>query len=400
MDANTPHTPLDFTNTEVAFALKSTSELKQAALLFKALSYPRLVGAGKVASDLSSRLHLPVGWALKPTIYRHFVAGETLVKSLPAVRRIYAQGAQCVMDYSAEGGDTDAATRDNYEANLRAVRFVGTHPELSHAVFKVSGIAKVPALVKFSEQTDSLTPAEQKEIMLLRERFMTLCRTAHDLSVPILVDAEHYAYQDLIDQLTEEAMELFNQEKPIVFATLQMYRRDRLPYLRHLLTLAQEKNLKIGVKFVRGAYMEEERERAEKMGYPDPICPTKEATDVNYDQGVAFALSHLEVFELFCGTHNEESCLKIAQMMQNLGLEPNDRRIYMAQLYGMSDNLTYNLAHAGYRVSKYVPYAPVNKVLPYLVRRAQENTSLEGQTGRELQLIRTELRRRKEAEKE
>lgn len=386
---------IDFRDTEVAFAQKSDHDLKVQYWLFKGMSSSGFVNFGKTMSDVAQKLNIPVGWALKPTLYKHFVTGETLEASLPTLREQYAQGVKGVMDYSAEGGDSEAESQENFDRNMDAVRFTAQHEELSHAVFKVSGIGKVEVLEKANDPNARLNEAEAKELQKVHDRFMQLCEVAHDSGVPILVDAEHYAYQDLIDRMTEEAILRYNKEKPIVFATLQMYRHDRLQYLKHLDEMTQEHNLKIGIKFVRGAYMEEERELAAKMGYKDPICATKEDTDLNYNAGVVYVMDRLDRFELFMGTHNEMSTHLLVDLMAEKGLAPNDPRVYFSQLFGMSANLTYNLAKAGYNVTKYCPYAPVNTVLPYLIRRAQENTSVKGQSSRELELIEAEMRRRK-----
>ena len=221
-----------------------------------------------------------------------------------------------------------------------------------------------------------------------------LCRRAYENEVRILVDAEDYCFQDAIDSMTDEAMRLFNKERVIVFATLQMYRHDRLPYLHRILTDAKEKGYIAGIKFVRGAYMENERARATAMGYPDPIFKTKQETDDNFDAGVKYVMDNLEHFELFMGTHNEKSNYRLAELIEEKGLKHDDQRIFFAQLLGMSDNISFNLAHKGYRVTKYVPYASVRDVIPYLIRRAEENTSVVGQTTRELNMLRLEMKRR------
>lgn len=316
---------------------------------------------------------------------------------MPTLRKLHALGVCSVMDYSAEGGNSPSESRHNFLENLHAVRFAATHHEVSHAVFKVSGIGQVAVLEKANNPEAKLEPAEEIELERVYGRFMQLCETAHTMGVRILVDAEHYAYQDLIDRWTEEAIVRYNKERVIVYATLQMYRHDRLKYLRHLDELCTEHGVRAGIKFVRGAYMEEERERATTMGYPDPICATKEDTDRNYNAGLVYVMDRIERYEIFTGTHNEASVLLLIDLMEEKGIEASDSRICFAQLYGMSDNLTFNLARNGYNVSKYCPYAPVDKVLPYLIRRAQENTSVKGQSSRELRLITMELDRRARA---
>lgn len=386
---------LDFRNTEVAYADKSDKDLQMAELLFRTIASPTVVKLGKWGTKAAGALNLPLGWALRPTIYRHFVGGESLQDSKQTLEKLTKRGVQAVMDYSAEGGDDEATIERTFQANMEAVRFAHNNPGLSHAVFKVSGLCKVSTMERANDPNAQLTNAEREQINRLRERFMALCQQAYDQGTRILVDAEHYAYQGLIDRLTEEAMIKFNKERAIVFATLQMYRHDRMDYLQGLDEFCQEHGLKCGIKFVRGAYMEEERARAQQMGYRDPICANKEETDNNYDAGVRYVVERIKRMELFCGTHNERSCILLAEQMQEKGLVNDDPRIYFSQLYGMGDFISYNLSNAGYNLTKYLPYAPVDKVLPYLIRRAEENTSVAGQTGRELELIRSEVKRRK-----
>lgn len=386
----------NFKDTETAFSHLSNFALDRAKLLFTILSKPNMVKLGKWGSNFATKIHLPIGWALKPTIYAHFVGGETLEDCLEPLHLLKKRGVTAVMDYSAEGGEDDEDIKATYEETVRSFEFAAKHRDLiSHAVFKVSGLAPVEVLVRYLEQPETLTEDEKQKVEELRERFMNLCELARDLDIRVLVDAEHYAYQQIIDDLTEEAIVKYNKDKCIVFATLQMYRHDRLAYLEHLKQLALENNLKVGVKFVRGAYMEEERERAQEKGYPDPICKDKEATDKNYNDALRYAVENLEHFEMFCGTHNETSNQVLADLMEEKGLANDDPRIYFAQLYGMSDNISFQLSKHGYNISKYLPYAPVDKVLPYLIRRAEENTAIAGQTTRELSLINKEVNRRR-----
>lgn len=364
---------IDLRDTATAFAQKSNTALRVARLLFRGMGSPTLLSLGELGARLSSTVGLPIGWAQRPTLYKHFVTGETLADSLPKLRRLYSQCVQGVMDYSAEGGGNDEDTPDNYLQNLKAVRFATRHEKVSHAVIKVNGIGEVPVLIKAQEQgIRALTRQEREEYDQTKERFMELCREAKDAHIHILIDAEHYAYQGIIDEWVEEAIRLYNSPAfAVVFQTLQMYRHDRLAYLRRLYDLSIQEGVRVGVKFVRGAHMEEERARAEEMEHPGPRCRTKADTDTNYNAALVFVLEHLDHFEFFDVTHNEASARLLMNLMEEHGLPKNDPHIYFAQLYGMSDNLTFNLAKVGYRVTKYCPYAPVNRVLPYLIRRAE-----------------------------
>ncbi len=300
------------------------------------------------------------------------------------------------LDYSAESEQTPEGIQATFEETLRSIDFAKGNTNLAYAVFKPSTITTDELLAKASEKREELTIDDVRHFRKFRERFMALCQRAYDNDVRILVDAEDYCFQDAIDALTDEAMRKFNKKRAIVFATLQMYRHDRMPYLRRIYDDAVAKGYIAGVKFVRGAYMEAERARAAALDYPDPICKDKQATDENYDAAVRFTMDHLDRFEMFMGTHNEESNYKLAKLMDEKGIARDDSRVFFAQLLGMSDNISFNLAHAGYNVTKYVPYASVRDVLPYLIRRAEENTSVAGQTSRELRMLEMEMARRKE----
>lgn len=385
---------LDFNNTEIAFSSKSDRELQNAFVLFNTLKRPGLVQFLKCCSNVALNIHFPMGWAVKPTLYRQFVGGETLESCDKMLEELRKFGVRAALDYSAECKKTAEGIRATFEETIRSIDNAARNPNVVFAVFKPSTITTDEVLAKASEKREPLNEEERMEFDAFRERFTALCRHAERNGVRILVDAEDYCFQDALDELTDECMRMFNKERPIVFATLQMYRHDRMPYLERIYHDAREKGYKPGIKFVRGAYMEEERERAAKMGYPDPICKDKEATDRNFDDGVRFVVEHIDTMELFMGTHNEYSNYHLAELINKNGLPHNDERIWFSQLLGMSDNISFNLAAEGYNVVKYVPYAKVRDVIPYLMRRATENTSVAGQTLRELSMIRAEKERR------
>ncbi|MBP5229284.1 MAG: proline dehydrogenase family protein [Bacteroidales bacterium] len=388
---------LDFNNLEVAFSSKSKSELKNAYLLFNTIKRPGMVKFLKGASNLALKIKFPIGWAVKPTLYKQFVGGETLLDCEKTISHLKQFNVKSTLDFSAEGEQTPEGIQYTFEETMRSIDFAKDNPNLAYAVFKPSTITTDYLLSKASERRAELTEDEKKEFEAYRERFAAFCKRAYDNDVRLIIDAEDYCFQDAIDEQTDEMMRLYNKKRAIIFATLQMYRHDRMPYLERIYKDACEKNYIAGIKFVRGAYMEEERARAAAMGYPDPICKDKAATDANYNAGVKYVMDRLDHFELFMGTHNEESNHLLAKLIDEKGLAHNDPRIHFAQLLGMSDNISFNLAHEGYNVTKYVPYAKVKDVVPYLVRRAEENTSVAGQTGRELSLLQKEMKRRKES---
>ncbi|OFY41690.1 MAG: proline dehydrogenase [Bacteroidetes bacterium GWF2_40_14] len=386
---------IDFNNTEVAFSMKSNADLRNAYLLFSTIQSPAIVRTAKGATMIALKLQLPLAWAVKPTLYRQFVGGETLEDCLRNVNILNNYNVKSVLDYSAEGGTELEDVQKAYEETIRSIEFAAGSQAIAYTVFKPTAMIINRVLVKASENFPSLGDIEKAEYDNFRERIFALCEKAYKRNVRILIDAEHFAYQELIDRIVEEAMRRFNKERAIVFQTLQMYRKDRLEYLKFLHNDSLKVNYIPGIKFVRGAYMEDERARAYELSYIDPIHPNKESTDQSYNEGLRYVVENIDNFELFSGTHNYESNQLLAQLIDEKGLKRDDKRIFFSQLYGMSDNISFTLAREGFNVCKYIPYAPVNKVLPYLLRRAEENTSMSGQTGRELQLIKAELDRRR-----
>ncbi|MDR3286560.1 MAG: proline dehydrogenase family protein [Prevotellaceae bacterium] len=389
---------IDFKNTQIAFEAKTNTDLRRAKFLFNSIKHPWIVKLGKCFVYVTKKLNLPVAWVLKPTIYKQFVGGETLKKCTPLANQLAKYNLKCIFDYSAEGGENADDIQQTFDEFISSIDYAKGNENVAYAVFKPTALTTDALLEKASAKAE-LTDDEKNEFEEFKIKFEKLCQRAYDNDVRILVDAEDYCFQDAIDEFTDEMMRKFNKKRAIVFTTFQMYRHDRMPYLDRLYNDAAENNYTVGMKFVRGAYMEKERERAKQSGYPDPICTTKQATDENYNNGLRYVIEHIEKFEVFAGTHNEESNRVLADLIDKHNLARADKRVFFSQLYGMSDNLSYNLAHEGYNVAKYIPYAPVKKVLPYLIRRAEENTAIAGQTTRELELIKTEIRRRKRAKK-
>jgi proline dehydrogenase len=352
-----------------------------------------LVKVGAALTRFALKIGLPITWILKPTIFNHFCGGVSISDCNETIVRLGRSNIKTILDYSAEGKETDTDfdyTRDQIiETIIRASK----DENVPYAVFKPTGVARFGLLEKVQAKKD-LSELEKLELERVKARFALICDTGARLNVPVMIDAEETWIQDIVDEIVEELIFEHNKTKPLVYATLQMYRHDRLEYLKDLVGRAKEKGVKAAVKLVRGAYMEKERERAKELGYPSPIYPDKQGTDSAYDQAVKFCLENVKDVAVCIGTHNEKSSLLGAEEMVKLGVKPQNPNISFSQLLGMSDNISYNLAAAGFNVTKYVPYGPVKTVVPYLIRRAEENTSVAGQTSRELALIRTELKRR------
>lgn len=378
-----------FDNTEIAFRSRSNGDLRKAELLFRTFNFPWLVknGPGMAAKAVDFGFK----GLIKSTIFSHFCGGETIAECKPTIARLWKYKVGTILDYSVEGEEQETVFEATCNEIIRTIREAAGSEAIPFSVFKTTGIARF-ALLEKVQQGAVLTPAEQAEWEKVRERFIRICQAAHDQHVRLFVDAEETWIQEPIDRLAEEMMRRFNTERAIVYNTLQMYRHDRLAYLQRMLA---EKGFFHGYKLVRGAYMEKERQRASDMGYADPIQPDKSASDRDYDAALELCVAHIDQVSICAGTHNENSSLKLVRLMQEAGLRPDDERIYFSQLLGMSDHISFNLANAGYRVAKYVPYGPVKAVLPYLGRRAQENSGMSGQMGRELRLIRQEIQRRK-----
>ncbi|MEE9460592.1 MAG: proline dehydrogenase family protein [Bacteroidales bacterium] len=385
---------ISFSSTEIAFKIKSNRDLWRANILFKAISNRTLVKVGGFLSNLAINIRIPISWIVKPTIYSHFCGGETIGDCIPTIRKLSGYNVKSVLDYSVEGGENPGQIQAAMEETLRTVINAKGNKDIPFAVFKPTAFIFNEVLKKRS-LGDSLTIEEQKEADLFRQRVEKLCRTAFDNDVRIMIDAEDFCYQHYIDEVVMDMMEKYNRRKAIVFNTYQMYRWDRMDVFREDLDRAREKDFYLGIKFVRGAYMERERKRAEEGGYPSPIHPDKESTDRDYDAALKFAVENIDRVSIFNDTHNENSSMYLTRLMEQKSIRTDDDRCWFSQLYGMSDHISFNLSHLGYNVAKYLPYGPVRHVLPYLIRRTEENTSMAGQTSRELSLIMEERKRRR-----
>ena len=384
-----------FNDTQVAFALKTDTELERAYFLFKMIDNEPLVRIGTVVTNFALKAHLPVESLIRVTVFDHFCGGTTEDDCLSVVDKMFTKGVSSVLDYSVEGKEEEEQFDAALQMTLKTIEFAKERKAIPFAVFKPTGLGRFYLYEKIGEK-QPLTLEEQKEWNRVVTRFDLICKTAHDKDVALLIDAEESWMQGAADELVTDMMRKYNKKKAIVFNTLQLYRWDRLDYLKKLHNQAKAEGFYIGMKIVRGAYMEKENNRAEEIGYPTPICESKEATDINYDLTMEYMMDNLDVMSIFAGTHNESSSYKLIEMMESRGISKNDNRIWFGQLYGMSDNISYNLAKYGFNVAKYLPFGPVRDVMPYLIRRAEENTSVAGQTSRELNLLKTERQRRKQ----
>ncbi len=401
--------PISFDNTEFAFEYKSDRQLKKARFLFSLMGKPWLVKLGTRLAPWSIKAGLPVNGIIRDTIFVQFVGGETLAETTKVAELLEKYHVQVILDYGVEGKEGEENFDHACDEFIRVINYAGSEPNVPFMSVKVTGIARFGLLEKldaamhqaqgtlmkrFLKTITELGAEEKEEWHRVRNRMMRICEAADQNKVGVLVDAEETWIQDPVDALTILMMDTFNKGKCVVYNTIQHYRHDRLSFLKDSYAAAAERGFVLGAKLVRGAYMEKERKRAAELGYPSPIQPDKESTDRDYNTGVEFCIQHLDKIALIVASHNEYSNLYATELIKQKGLPFNHRHIHWSQLYGMSDNITFNLAHAGCSVSKYLPFGPIKDVIPYLMRRAQENTSVKGQTGRELGLIKKELERR------
>ena len=384
---------LSFNNTEVAFSSKSDRDLRKAFLLFRMVEDPALVKLGKYMVPLSFQLGLPIKPIIKATIFHQFCGGENIEECKQAVEALGKFNVGTILDYSVEGKHAETDLDETSQEIIRTAEVAKGNPMIPFCVFKVTGVARHGLLEKVSEGKE-LTSEEKEEYKRVVDRVNRISKAAFDSGTPVFIDAEESWIQPAIDDLTHSMMAMYNKEKAIIFNTVQLYRHDRLQFLKDAHAKATQNNYHYGVKLVRGAYMEKERKRAAEMNYASPIQPNKFASDKDYGLSLQYCLENIDTMAICAGSHNEDSAIYLTQLMENYKIPKNDKRIYFAQLLGMSDHISFNLADSGYNVAKYVPYGPVKEVLPYLIRRAEENTSVKGQTGRELSLIIRELKRR------
>ena len=403
--------PLSFDNTENAFAYLSDHRLRKANWLFSSMSHPALVSVGIGVTDWAIRVGLPIKGLIRHTIFEQFVGGETLKETAPVAARLGEYGVKVILDYGVEGGESSEKAFDHAcDEFIRVIEYASTQPNIPFMSIKVTGVSRFGLLEKLDQSVseaggtlherynralETLTHDERDEWHRVQDRMDRICRIASERSVGVLVDAEETWVQDPVDMLTMLMMDKYNKGRAIVYNTAQLYRHDRLAFVRDSIEAAEKRGFVLGLKLVRGAYMEKERERAKDRGYASPIQPDKASTDRDYDEALRLSIGHIDSVALIVATHNEQSNLLAARLLDEKGIRHDHPHIHFSQLYGMSDNITFNLARHGFPVSKYLPFGPIRDVIPYLMRRARENTSVAGQTGRELSLIRKELRRRR-----
>ena len=385
---------INFDDTKAVFAHKSNWELRKSYYLFSILQHSFLVKIGNLLLKISFFLRIPIKKLIKMTIFNQFCGGENIQDCSRKINELYEFGIGTILDYSVEGKENESDFEKTKEEIIQTILFSSKNSKIPFTVFKITGLGKSSLIEKASLDFKNLEDKELVELNLVANRVDEICKVAFENRVPVFIDAEDSWYQDYIDKVVESMIFKYNNEFPIVYNTIQLYRHDRLQYMKDLILRCNSNGKNLGLKLVRGAYMEKEREQASKKNYPDPIQKDKQATDNDFTKAVEFCIKNIKTVSLCVGTHNEKSVLHLTNLMKKKALKNNDSRIWFAQLLGMSDHISFNLSKEGYNVAKYVPYGPVKEVIPYLIRRAEENTSVSGQTSRELSLIKIEVERR------
>jgi len=385
---------LNFENTESAFEYQSKKELKKAYFLFSLLKYPFLVKLGSISAVIAFKMGLPIKSFVKATIFRQFCGGETIDESEDRIIQLARYNVGTILDYCVEGKENDNDFEITKDEIIQSIIKAKENQHIPFSVFKITGLGP-SSVIRKANYHEELDDKEKLALKSIKKRVNEICEKAHDNQVSIFIDAEDSWFQDFIDELALDMMLTYNKKSAIIFNTIQLYRHDRLHYMKNLIIKCKDSRVKCGLKLVRGAYMEKEREEAKINGYEDPIHTTRKDTDKDYNKAIDHCLNHIDILSICAGTHNEFSTKYLTEKMSKLNLKNNDNRVWFAQLLGMSDHISFNLSKNGYNTAKYVPYGPIKEVLPYLIRRAKENTSVAGQTGRELTLIKKEIKRRK-----
>lgn len=390
---NSEHAKLSFENTEIAFRHSSNTDLNRAYWLFRIININFLVKIGPPITNFAIKIGLPIKSLIKATIFKHFCGGETIAECNNTIKNLHSGGVGTILDYSIEGEDDEVVFDNTRDEIIRTIVRAATDKAVPITVFKITGVGRFALLEKLDTR-QPLTAEEEKEWQKVQNRVLAICDKAHASNVPAMIDAEESWIQETIDLLALTMMSRFNTQKAIVYNTYQMYRHDKLASILNDHEIAMVEGFILGAKIVRGAYMEKERKRALENGYASPIQPDKKATDLDYDSALDYCTSNIDKIAFIAGTHNEESCRLLAELLDTKQIDHKHPHVYFSQLLGMSDNLSFNLANSKYNVAKYVPYGPIKAVLPYLFRRAQENTAIAGQMSRELSLIVKEKKRR------
>jgi proline dehydrogenase len=388
------HPLMSFEDTKIAFEAKSDQALRKTHFVFSSMKKPWMVKSGTILTNFALKMRLPVKGIIKSTLFEQFCGGESIRDCGNAIQHLGKYNVQTILDYSVEGQEKESSFDHTRDEALRVADYAQSNPNIPFVVVKLTGLGSRTLMAKKAEG-GVLTQEENERFHKFKQRVKDIAQRVYEHGLKFMIDAEESWILPVTDRVALELMLEFNQDRPVIYTTYQFYRHQALPDMKKHFQEIRTAGKHFGAKLVRGAYMETERERAREKGYPDPIQPDKLSTDRDYDEAQQFIIENLDHFSVCSGTHNENSNAFMANLMDAHGIDRSDERVYFAQLMGMSDNISFKLAKEGYNVAKYVPYGPVELVLPYLFRRAEENTSIAGQSGREYTLVKKELKRRK-----
>ena len=383
-----------FDNTKLAFELKSNNSLRKSLFLFNIIKYPLIVKLSSFLMRLFLKLKLPVTPIIKSLLFDQFCVGLNEKESMMTVKKLFKFNLKSILHYHVEGYESEKSFDDCLANTIKTIKSASKTNNVPFTVFKPTGLGSLKLFHKIA-QGSILNENEKSHLERIDKRFDSCFQTCKKYCVKILIDSEESWIQPGVDLLVEKYMIKYNKEEALIYNTAQMYLKNKIKYLDHLLRLSKKKSFVPGVKIVRGAYMEKERLRAKKLGYVDPICKNKTETDENFNNALRFLVKNLKSFNFMVGSHNEESSYLLMELMKRNKIKNSNKHIWFAQLYGMSDQISFNIASLGYNVCKLLPYGPVEEVIPYLIRRAEENSSVRGQSSRELDLIKKEFKRRR-----
>ena len=386
---------VNLNNNTNAFNDKSNTDLNRAWLLFLTISNPTISKILTNLLQIAISLKLPINYLVKISIFKQFCGGETITESKKTIDKLWKSKIGSILDYSAEGKQNDSDFKSVYDQGIKILNESENKNYIPFVVFKLTGLINFEILEKKNKNI-LLDQSEEKTYNIFLKRLEQICDKAKEINTPVFIDAEESWIQNAVDEIVLNLMKKYNHENVLIFNTIQMYRNDRVDYLNKIIDIGNKEKFKIGLKIVRGAYHEKEIDRAKKYNYNIPVHLKKEDTDKDFNKALEICVQNIDRISICSGTHNIKSSEYLIKLMKENGIKSNDKRIYSSQLLGMSDNISYNLAKANYNVCKYVPYGPIKEVIPYLIRRAEENRSISGQMSRELSNIIKEKKRRRE----
>tara|TARA_B100000123_G_scaffold266913_1_gene239640 strand:- start:24 stop:1190 length:1167 start_codon:yes stop_codon:yes gene_type:complete len=383
-----------FKNLKVAFKDKSNFELNRSLLIFSIISNPIISKSLITLTKTLIKLRIPINFFIKHTIFKQFCGGTNINNTRRTIDKLWKSKIGSILDYSVEGKDKEVDFKRVKNETINNIIKASKSSKIPFAVFKPTGLTKFSLLEKINSN-QNLKSNEIIEKQNFINRIEEICKTSYNYKTPVFIDAEESWIQNGIDMIVLSMMKKYNKKEVYIYNTLQMYRTDRLNYLNEIISVAKKQKFLLGIKLVRGAYHKQEIDRALKLKYDIPVFKTKNKSDESFNKSLQICCDNINHISICAGTHNEYSSQLLIDLMKKNNIDKSDPRIYFSQLLGMCDHISYNIAEHGFNTAKYVPYGPIKDVIPYLIRRAEENTSISGQMNRDLSNIISEKKRRK-----